>query len=54
VKAIRLQPQVNTISITAYFSTKTLKEMSAWNNIFQGLKENNWKGRLCSKLSFIT
>jgi hypothetical protein len=42
------------IKITAYFSTKTLKERRAWSEVFQILNENNFSPRIIypAKLSF--
>jgi hypothetical protein len=42
------------IKITADFSTETLKERRAWNEVFWALNENNFNSRiLCpEKLSF--
>jgi hypothetical protein len=41
--------KIQPIGIIAGLSTKTLKARLAWNEVFQALKENNYKSTLLSK-----
>jgi hypothetical protein len=59
LKTAREKCEINYISkfiiITADVSIETLKARRAWNEVFQALKENNFKPRLLypTKLPFI-
>jgi hypothetical protein len=59
LKAVKENHQISYkgkhIRITADFTIEILKVRRAWNDVFQALKENNFKPRLLypAKLSFI-
>jgi hypothetical protein len=48
LKAVRQKKQITykgkPIKITADFSTETLKARRTWSEVFQTLKENNFRG----------